>query len=146
MIEQIERSLINEEDRIYPATNVTAIDTIINKLRNFTVPELTGMTLGAGTILILLFCAAGCLAWCCGIRRCPAHPGESFSRSPSPTPPPARVRDHDQEPTAAQAAASLGSRADAGPLLDEQRSSPLEHSLQRFSNHVLSLSRLSKNP
>ena len=37
----------------------------------------------AGTIIISLFCAVGCLAWCGGVRNCPTSPKESFTRTPS---------------------------------------------------------------
>ena len=73
----------SDEYRLNPPSNFTHLAQLLEKLSSFSAPQLVGMSIGAGTILISLICAIGCLAWCGGVRNCPTSPKESFTRTPS---------------------------------------------------------------
>ena len=121
---------------------MTGIDLIIDKLRNFSVPELAGMSVGAGTVVLILFCVTGLGAWCCGIRRCPASHGESWVHSPPPTPPIVRVEE------AGTAAEQLITQShQQNPLVGgaQEQGSQLHPALQRFQEQVVSLARLHRD-
>ena len=72
--------------RFQPPSNITAIGMVLEKLAQFSTPALVGLSVGAGTILILGFCMIGWCSWLCGIKNCPASNRESFTRTPPATP------------------------------------------------------------
>ena len=72
--------------RFQPPSNISAGAQILERLSEFSTPELVGLSVGTGTMLITVFCLVGFCAWCCGIRNCPATHKESWTRSPPRTP------------------------------------------------------------
>ena len=72
--------------RFTPPSNITTIGMVLEKLTQFSTPAIVGLSVGAGSILILGFCIVGWCSWMCGFKNCPASPRESFTRSPPPSP------------------------------------------------------------
>eukprot|EP00090_Calanus_glacialis_P033145 TRINITY_DN54996_c0_g1_i1.p1 TRINITY_DN54996_c0_g1~~TRINITY_DN54996_c0_g1_i1.p1 ORF type:complete len:252 (-),score=6.35 TRINITY_DN54996_c0_g1_i1:62-709(-) len=72
--------------RFTPPSNITTIGMVLEKLTQFSTPAIVGLSVGAGSILILGFCIVGWCSWMCGFKNCTASPRESFTRSPPPSP------------------------------------------------------------
>ena len=79
-------ALPGDNFRFQPPSNITAGAQNLERLSEFSTPELVGLSIGTGTMLLTLFCIIGFCAWCCGIRNCPATTKESWTRSPPRTP------------------------------------------------------------
>ena len=141
-VHKIEKDKIKEENRIEPSSNMTGIDLLIEKLREYSVPELAGMSLGAGSILILIFCGVCWGAWCLGIRRCPAKNGESWVHSPPSTPTVVRIAD-----SGSAAREPIVPSQVNNPLIGggQDQGQALHPALQRFQDQVVSLARLKRD-
>ena len=51
--------------RFEPPTNMTPIHALLEKLSEFSMPQIVAISMGMGTLVLTLFCAAGVLSYCC---------------------------------------------------------------------------------
>ena len=80
------RQIPGDNFRFQQPSNMTPVGQILERLSEFTIPELVGLSVGTGTISFTLLCLVGFYAWYCGDRICPAVSKESWKRSQPPSP------------------------------------------------------------
>ena len=80
------RQMPGDNVRFQQPSNMTPVGKILERLSEFTTPELVGLSVGMGTMFFTLLCLVGFYAWYCGDRICPAISKESWTRSQPPTP------------------------------------------------------------
>ena len=128
--------------RFKPPSNITGLGMVLERLSQFSTPAIVGMSVGAGSILILGFCVIGCCSWLCGVKNCPASNRESFTRTPqpsststSPSPPLSRAArpPHRNQPPVT---------VNTGPLISPDSEQVADQTLDYIREKVRSLSAL----
>ena len=130
--------------RFEPPTNITPIHAILEKLSEFSTPQIVGISMGLGTIIITLFCAAGVLSYCCcGDWRYHTKYRGSFTHPPpSPAQPCEELCQAARPPGTSQAGPSDPIHQTVSPLIG---SDPVDQrSLELLRSKVKSLAALSK--
>ena len=129
--------------RFKPPSNITTIGMVLEKLAQFSTPAIVGLSVGAGSILILGFCIIGWCSWMCGFKNCPASPRESFTRSPPPSP-----KSDSPSPTLPVAARpprrNQPITVNTGPLVSSDSELVTDQTLDYLREKVRSLSALRK--
>ena len=134
----------NDVFRFKPPSNVTALGVVLDKLKQFSTPAIVGMTVGAGSILIIGFCMLGLCAWMCGVKNCPASSKESFTRAPQPS-----ATNHSPSPPLSRAARPSQRTqppvsVTTGPLISPDSEQVADQTLDYIREKVRSLSALRK--
>merc|ERR1712215_464322 len=139
-------SISPDSFRFETPQNKTHIHVLLEKLSAFTTPQIVGITMGTGTLVLTLCCASGVMVYCCcGGWKCLSNFKRRFSNPP---------------PRASQAsedtcqAAQPREPAAAAPVPTQRTSSSdhilqdpvAERSLDLLRNKVLSLAALRNSP
>ena len=130
--------------RFEPPSNSTPIHVLLEKLSEFSTPQIVGISMGMGTLVLTLFCAAGILSYCCcGGWQCLSK----FRRRVSNHPPRSSQASEDlcqaaRPPGPSQAVPSnpIHQTTSSEPVLQDQIA---ERSLDLLRNKVMSLAALS---
>ena len=130
---------------------MTPIHALLEKLSEFSTPQIVRISMGMGTTIVLtLFCAVGVLSYCCcGGWHCLAkYKGSVTHPPPSPAQPCEELCQAARPPGTSQAGPSVPIHQTVSPLIGSDpvdQEQLAERSLELLRSKVMSLAALSKN-